>query len=78
MFRFARSSPKLRRLSSAPSALMLTLMPETDFCCARALKVASPLGSGLKLNESTKPINRARIDSKIAAATILEMIAMIL
>src|SRR5690349_12749601 len=78
MFCLARSSPKLFRLSTAPSALILTVMPETDLRCARALNSASLLGSGENPNEPAKPTKRPNPESTIAAATIMDRVVMIL
>jgi hypothetical protein len=50
---------------------MFTLIPGADFCCARAMKLVSPLGSGLNLNELRKLIAIATAAIKIAAAKIL-------
>src|SRR6184192_3726110 len=66
MLYLARSSPKLCRLSRAPSALIFTLIPGADFCCARAIKLASPLESGLNENELRKAAATANMQSKIA------------
>src|SRR5215469_12313400 len=68
---FARSSPKLRKLSRSANALALTLMPGTDFCCARAMKLSSALESGLNENEPRKLAAAAIIASAIALAKIL-------
>src|SRR6516164_8581529 len=71
MLCFARSSPKLFRLSSAPRALTLTLIPGADFCWARAIKVPSLLGSGLKRIEFRNAAAIAKTASKITEATSL-------
>src|SRR5262249_19536410 len=68
---FARSSPKLRELSRSANALALTLMPGADFCCARAMKLSSPLESGLNENEPRKLATAAIIASATAPAAIL-------
>src|SRR6516162_7200009 len=71
MLCFARSSPKLFRLSSAPRALTLTLIPGADFCWARAIKAPSLLGSGLNRIEFRNAAVIAKTASKITAATSL-------
>src|SRR5215469_4196164 len=71
MLYLARSSPKLCWLSRAPSALALTWSPGADFFWAREIKLASPLGSGLKPKELSRETAITNKQSVIAAAMIL-------
>src|SRR6516165_3666960 len=77
MLYFARSSPKLCRLSRSPRALALTVNPGTDLCCARAMKLASALESGLNRSERRKFAAAAATQTaSTAAKNLLEPVTL--
>src|ERR1700745_3318169 len=73
MLYLARFSPKNRRLSLAPRALALTLIPAADFCCARAMKVEASLESGPNSKELRTASTAANTITAIAAIRILRV-----